>query len=217
MKGLILKDFYNISHNAKSMFFVLLVFAAIFIPSSGVQSYLYICAILCSAMIVTTFSFDEHSNWAAYAMVMPVSKKDLVIGKYIALLLFSGIGVAFGLIAGTAGSAIARAFVSSPDNIAEAPLPLIAITAFVASNVFGGISIPLTLKFGAEKGRILILASFFIPTAICYIGYRLLTAIGIAVTDELISILLYCSPVIALIWNYVMFKISCVIFNGKEL
>lgn len=217
MKGLILKDLYNISHNAKSMFFILLVFAAIFIPSSGIQSYLYTCAALCSMMVVTTFSFDERSNWAAYAMIMPISKKDLVAGKYIALLIFSGIGVALGIIAGTAGSIIAGAFVSLPDNMIEAPLLLIAITALAISNVFGGISIPLTLKFGAEKGRILILASFFIPAAICYIGYRLFTAMGIAVTDELISALLYCSPVIALIWNYVMFKISCVIFIGKEL
>ena len=45
MKSLILKDFYNISHNAKSMFLILLVFAVAFLPTSGVQGYIFTCAI----------------------------------------------------------------------------------------------------------------------------------------------------------------------------
>ncbi len=61
MKSLILKDLYNIGHNAKSMLFMLVMFAVIIIPSSGVQGYIFVSAILCSMMIVTTFSFDVRS------------------------------------------------------------------------------------------------------------------------------------------------------------
>ena len=35
MRSLILKDLYNIGHNAKSMLFVLVVFAVVLIPASG--------------------------------------------------------------------------------------------------------------------------------------------------------------------------------------
>ncbi len=62
MKSLILKDLYNIIHNSKSMLFILLFFAVVFLPSSGIQGYIYTCAILCSMMIVTTLSFDERSD-----------------------------------------------------------------------------------------------------------------------------------------------------------
>lgn len=75
MKSLILKDLYNIGHNEKSMLFILAVFAIALIPTSGVAGYIFACAILCSMMIVTTFSFDDNSKWARYAMIMPVSKK----------------------------------------------------------------------------------------------------------------------------------------------
>ena len=85
MKSLILKDFYNISHNAKSMFLILLVFAVAFLPTSGVQGYIFTCAILCSMMIVTTFSFDEHSNWPFIRYGDACFQKDIVAGKYFVL------------------------------------------------------------------------------------------------------------------------------------
>ena len=86
MKSLVLKDLFNIGHNAKSMLFILVVFAVALIPFSGVEGYIFVCAILCSMMIVTTFSFDDSSKWTRYAMIMPVSKKELVAGKFMVLL-----------------------------------------------------------------------------------------------------------------------------------
>ena len=70
MRSLILKDLYNIGHNAKSMLFVLVVFAVVLIPASGVESYTFVCAILCSMMIVTTFTFDDNSKWTRYSMII---------------------------------------------------------------------------------------------------------------------------------------------------
>ena len=60
MKSLVLKDLFNIGHNAKSMLFILVVFAVALIPFSGVEGYIFVCAILCSMMIVTTFSFEQR-------------------------------------------------------------------------------------------------------------------------------------------------------------
>ena len=46
-------------------------------------------------MIVTTFSFDDNSKWTRYAMIMPVSKKELVGGKFIVLAIFCAVGSSF--------------------------------------------------------------------------------------------------------------------------
>jgi len=56
MKSLVLKDLFNIGHNAKSMLFILVVFAVALIPFSGVEGYIFVCAILCSMMIVMILS-----------------------------------------------------------------------------------------------------------------------------------------------------------------
>lgn len=215
MKSLILKDLYNIGHNAKSMLFILVIFAVAFIPTSDVGGYIFMCAILCSMMIVTTFSFDDTSKWTRYAMITPISKKDLVAGKYIVLAIFCVIGSLFGMVVGAIGGVILKKVSFDLAGIGE--LLFLTLVAWVISLILGSISIPLVFKFGAEKGRVLILVSFLIPAAICFGIYQLLVILGVEMTDQLIFILLCCSPIVAFIWCYVMYQISYQIFAKQEL
>ena len=215
LKSLVLKDLFNIGHNAKSMLFILVVFAVAFIPFSGVEGYIFVCAILCSMMIVTTFSFDDSSKWTRYAMIMPVSKKELVAGKFMVLAIFCAIGSLFGLIIGFIGGLITHKIVLDIVGIGE--LLFLTLGAWVISLIFGSMSIPLVFKFGAEKGRVLLLVSFFIPAGICFGIYQLLTMLGVALTDQIVFILLCCSPLLALAWCYVMYQISYRIFVKQEL
>lgn len=215
MKSLILKDLFNIGHNTKSMLFILVVFAVALIPFSGVESYILVCAILCSMMIVTTFSFDDNSKWTRYSMIMPVSKKDLVAGKFIVLAIFCAIGSLFGLIVGFIGGLITNKIAFNLLGVGE--LLFLTLVAWVISLIFGSMSIPLVFKFGAEKGRVLLLVSFLIPAGICFGIYQILVMLGIGLTDQTVFILLCCSPLLALVWCYVMYSISYRIFAKQEL
>ena len=166
MKSLVLKDLLNIGHNAKSMLFILLVFAIALIPFSGVEGYIFVCAILCSMMIVTTFSFDDNSKWTRYAMIMPVSKKELVGGKFIVLAIFCAVGSLFGLVVGSIGGLISNKITLDLIGIGE--LLFLTLISWVIALIFGSMSIPLVFKFGAERGRVLLLVSFLIPAGICF-------------------------------------------------
>lgn len=215
MKSLILKDLYNIGHNVKSMLFILVVFAVALIPTSGVAGYIFVCAILCSMMIVTTFSFDDNSKWARYAMIMPVSKKDLVAGKFIVLAIFCLVGSLFGLVVGSIVGLTIKSISYDLAGIGE--LLFLTLTAWVVSIIYGSMSIPLVFKFGAEKGRVLLLISFLFPAALCFGIYQLFIILGIELTGHFMFALLCCSPIIALIWCYVMYQISYKIFTKQEL
>lgn len=215
MKSLILKDLYNIGHNVKSMLFILVVFAVALIPTSGVAGYIFVCAILCSMMIVTTFSFDDNSKWARYAMIMPVSKKDLVAGKFIVLAIFCLVGSLFGLVVGSIAGLTIKSISFDLAGIGE--LLFLTLTAWVVSIIYGSMSIPLVFKFGAEKGRVLLLISFLFPAALCFGIYQLFIILGIELTEHFMFALLCCSPIIALIWCYVMYQISYKIFTKQEL
>lgn len=215
MKSLILKDLYNIGHNVKSMLFILVVFAVALIPTSGVAGYIFVCAILCSMMIVTTFSFDDNSKWARYAMIMPVSKKDLVAGKFIVLAIFCLVGSLFGLAVGSIAGLTIKSISFDLAEIGE--LLFLTLTAWVVSIIYGSMSIPLVFKFGAEKGRVLLLISFLFPAALCFGIYQLFVILGIELTEHFMFALLCCSPIIALIWCYVMYQISYKIFTKQEL
>ena len=98
MKSLILKDLYNIGHNMKSMLLVLVILAVGLISSAGTESYVVASGVICGTMVITTFSFDNMSKWPRYAMIMPVSRKDLVASKFIVLLIFAVGGAIAGLV-----------------------------------------------------------------------------------------------------------------------
>lgn len=215
MKSLILKDLYNVGRNAKSMLFILVVFALIFIPFYSIQSYVFVCTILCSMMIVTTFSFDDHSKWMRYAMVMPVSKKDVVAGKFIVLIIFCVIGAVFGLLASFIGGILTKKLAFSSAGVFE--LLFLTLSALMISIILGGITIPLIFQFGAERGRILLLASVLIPSGICFGAYLLLSMLGIEMTDQLVFLLLCCSPIFVIAWSYGMYRISYRIFSKQDL
>ena len=162
MKSLILKDIYNIMHNMKALVLMLFIFLFITIPQGGAAAYVITCCILCAMMVVTTFSFDENAKWEKYAMIMPISRKDLVLSKFVILLCFCLFGTVFGGVLGIAGSAIIGSFhitsVSEWQELLAVCLAGVAISFFLGSLV-----IPLLFKFGAEKARTLMLAAFLLP------------------------------------------------------
>ena len=91
------------------------------------------------------------------------------------------------------------------------------LISWVIALIFGSMSIPLVFKFGAERGRVMLVVSFLIPAGICFGIYQLLTTLGVELTDPLVFILLCCSPLLALAWCYVMYQISYRIFAKQEL
>lgn len=208
MKSLIIKDLYNIGHNAKSMLFILLFFTVVFLPTTGLESYVAVCSLLCSMMIITTFSFDDSSHWTRFAMVMPISRKDLIVSKFFVLLIFSTVGMLFGVLIGTAGTVILH-----KEAIDVISLVTAALIGLAVSEVYGSMTIPLVLKFGAEKGRMLLLVSCIIPTAVVFGIYKLLNFLNIVITEQLLWLL----PVAVIVWNYLMYRISYSVFSRKEL
>lgn len=215
MKSLVLKDLYNIGHNVKSMLFILVLFAFCLIPSSGAEGYIVACALLCSMMVVTTFSFDDNSKWTRYAMVMPIARRDMVRGKFAVLAIFGAAGSLFGLLAGAVGGAVTKKI--SFDSAGVGQLLSLALVAWIVSLVFGSMSIPLVFRFGAEKGRILLLVSFLVPGAVCIGIYKLLDLLEVEISNRSAPILLCAALVIVIVWCYAMYRISCLVFCKKEL
>ena len=143
-------------------------------------------------MIVTTFSFDDSSKWTRYAMIMPVSKKELVAGKFMVLAIFCAIGSLFGLIIGFIGGLITHKIVLDIVGIGE--LLFLTLGAWVISLIFGSMSIQVwrrkrpcsAISIIPHSGRDLlwnISASYYAGSCIdrpdCIYSSLLLTASGV--------------------------------------
>lgn len=216
MKSLVLKDIYNIVHNMRSMALLLVLFIVLMVPQGGPSAFLITSCLLCSMMVMTTFSFDNTSKWERYAMVMPIKKKDLVAAKFLVLIIFCVFGVVSGLVLGVAGGLLFKCFQlhSKEDWLT---LLTVAALGLAIGIFFGSLVIPMLFKFGAEKARMLSIAAFAAPTAVGFGLYRLLAVFGISISDTFITNLLYLSPLFVILWAYLMYRISCHIFQNQDL
>lgn len=151
MKSLILKDLYNIGHNMKSMLLVLVILAVGLISSAGTESHVVASGIICGTMVITTFSFDNMSKWPRYAMIMPVSRKALVVSKFIVLLIFAVGGAVAGLVLGAGGGILLHKLVLNTEGIVT--LLQLSLIGLLYTAICSSISIPLVLS-SVRSGRV---------------------------------------------------------------
>lgn len=204
MIGLMLKDLLNLKKQAK-IYLVLIIFYYILgIANEDFSMAGSMIAILAAMIPITAMAYDEKSKWERYALTMPISRTSLVVSKYalglIFLILASAITMIFSLI-----------FSSIP--IKQSILTNIAVLStgiLLISIVF-----PILFKFGAEKGRILMMLVLFAPTA----ALILLSKSGFkfaAIDERAITSLIYLSPAVAVIILAASVLISLSIYRKKE-
>lgn len=155
MKGLLLKDLMNLKGQAKVML-LLLGFYMVMAFVSREQSYFGgVVTILCALIPVTALSYDERAKWDHIALTMPVSRRDMVLSKYL-------LGGAFAL--GALVLNISFQLIMGAQAMAD-----ILMTSLLMCGVgvlFLSILLPILFKMGVEKGRILMMMVLFIPTGL---------------------------------------------------
>lgn len=214
MKSLVLKDLYTVLHNSKA-FLVMIVAMGFFLSFTSEGSggfYTIFCCIMCAMLVVTTFSFDNLCNWEPYAMILPITRRDVVKGKFALLLLVSAAGALVGFALSVLTSTVLPGLTLDLKEQAFYLLPGFSIALFM-----GSLSIPLIFKFGAEKARLLLMASFALPAVALVLILRALEKVGVSLTDQMVIGFFSLSPVLVLVFAFLMYLISCRIFEAKEL
>lgn len=145
MKGLLIKDYKLIWHN-KKLFLIMLV--VMFIALQNYTNYSFLIAyntMICILLVMNTMSMDEYYKSTAYLMTLPIKRKDYVAEKYIIMFAFS--------IAGAALSTIV-CILLHPEMISEHIA--IALLVYAIMALLQLVLLPVQLKFGNEKGRVVL-------------------------------------------------------------
>ncbi len=158
MKGLILKDLLNLKSTFKMLGVMMIFFAVVFLPQ-GNDFFYGMIILMFAMMVVTTISYDDLAKWDAYALTMPVTRKEMVLSKYLVMAILNTLGALLSLSVGIIGSIIMR---KSFD------LEILAIIGaiYLVALIFGSLIIPLIYQFGTEKARLLLFLCALIPTAL---------------------------------------------------
>ena len=166
---------------------------------------------------IASFSYDEQAKADRYIQSFPVTKKEIVLSKYLLLTMLITLGAVIGITLGLLVSVVTRQVL----GLLETML-LMTISIFGVS-LIEAIEIPCFYKFGLEKGRILfivviMLFSFGASVIITNIGDRISGNINF---EGIINKMIYFVPLILVVATFVVlwisYKISYRIFDRKEV
>ncbi|MDY4140647.1 MAG: ABC-2 transporter permease [Eubacteriales bacterium] len=157
MKALLLKDFLTLSRYLRMALLFVVIFACI--PGGSMAAY----ALVFAAMIpITALAYDEQSKWPRLAAMMPYSPRQLVMSKYVLGYIMLGGAILLSVVS-TAVTTLVRGDVLDP-----ASLSMLLILACAASLILAVI-MPLILRFGVEKGRLVMLVGVAVIVGITFV------------------------------------------------
>ena len=167
MKALILKDLLCLRQQAKSVGLVLLVWLVLSVAMGNGMFFCALGVIYVIMLPMMTLSYDERSKWDSRALTMPVTRAQLVLSRY-----------ATALLAGCALGAVVIAAVDGPEQAAN------SLGFYLAGALMLAVAMPLMLKLGVEKARILVALCYLVP----FLGLLLAEKLGVDVEEALASL-----------------------------
>ncbi|HBG4019799.1 TPA: ABC-2 transporter permease [Clostridioides difficile] len=212
MKGLILKDLLNLKGNIKFILLFIIMFG--FMSSLGngnVNNFIGVIIVLCTTMIVSTFSYDDLNKWDSYVLTMPINRNDIVLSKYLTMLIFSFIGVLVSLIVSVTIGYFKNTLILNETLLINALILSISVC-------FGSLILPLIYKFGTERARLLMILCFLVPTLALLVFKSILENISSPISIEIIlNTLVYSLPFVAILLFVISYFISSKIYSKKEV
>lgn len=151
MIGLLLKDLLNLKQQVKLFAVLLIIWAAIALVSHN-DSYFSGFVMIFSVMIpITSMSYDEKYHWERFALTMPLTRRDIVMAKYL---------LAF--VSGLAGTLVSAALTLA--NRSPWPETGTSLLAFFGIGMLlTSVVLPFIFWLGVEKGRLIMMAAILIP------------------------------------------------------
>lgn len=211
MKGLFIKEIISTFKCNKISVIIIPVFAVFGILNKQ-NMFLMILPALFSMLPLGQMTYDEQSHWDRYVQCMPVDKKKIVSSKYAMVLTLAAISA---VIIGVVMFAINARTGGSMNEVIFMIICSLLIGVAVPS-----ISIPINLKFGTAKGRLIYL---ILVGAICGIVPTIILSDSIKLSKKMTQIFsntaLFCAVSIctfALILLISWF-ISVKIYEAKEV
>ena len=161
ISGLITKDLLQLKSYRKT----LIIFTLIFVFTGIAQETTKGVGIMIAVMLtlgfgmfgMATFNYDEQSKAGRYILTLPLSKKEILLSKYIFIICSTIIGSIIGIIA-----SFLIVFIIDKQMLNMYDYINVALVGILGVGLIEAIQIPCVYKWGAEKGRI----QMFIVSAI---------------------------------------------------
>ena len=151
MKGLIINDIFSMKKLMKTMLVVFVVFGIAWAVMGQAETGAAIIGVLGVTYLLNLFSYDEFYHWENYVAVLPLSRKQVVLARYLS---FGLTVVVFQLV-----SAVYLLITGSLDaNGISTMFGVLLMQIYV-----GIVLIPVSYKYGTQKGRFIYILLLGLP------------------------------------------------------
>ena len=160
MTGLIYKDFLALKGHLTTYLVFFLVYGGLCL--SGVFTASVLCGMVVLMSLITpmtTVTSDDVSRWNRFAIATPACRRGVVTGKYLFTLLVT--------LASTVFVSLLLVVLALAGGLEE-PLSELLLSALACAGIaliMNAVALPLLLKFGAEKARMVSMALFLLVFA----------------------------------------------------
>lgn len=200
IKALLYKDFNALKRYARIMLVVAVVCSFIFKE----QGSSLIVMIYSASLLLTTMAIDEREHFLRRAISDSGRNKAIVGEKYILLFILVMAAVVISIILEMVMAVIYKR------SIEWGSMIIIMLSGFALTSFSGGTTIPLTLKYGAEKARIILLLCYMVPAILMM---WLLPSVNITLSTFTLSIVII---IFSLLLYLLSFFVSVKILEKKD-
>ncbi|MCI9190969.1 MAG: ABC-2 transporter permease [Lachnospiraceae bacterium] len=172
MKGLLIKDIRLMKNMRNSIIMILLIAVSMGAYMKDVSFIITYLALIGASFTTSTMSYDEFDNGYTFLLSLPVTRKGYVLEKYAFGLLLGGGGWLLGSVIVTVAGAVRNT--STVTDSLMMSLVMLPVALLLLS-----VLIPFHMKFGGEKGRIVMIITIGLIFAATVLGVKLAEAMNI--------------------------------------
>ena len=207
MKGLIIKDILNLKRSLGSIIAILIFYIFLAYNSGDPSMLIGMVVFLLAMMTITSISYDDMAKWDKLALAMPISRKTIVLSKYVLSLLLIATGIFL-------STTISYIIILINSDIGLPQLLLTSYIIFFLSTIFISIVLPLIFRFGVEKSRLMMMTVIGIPFGLFYLVNRL--GFQLPNEDQFMNIIKL-SPIFLILFLFISFNTSFKIYKNKDM
>ncbi|MBR5474447.1 MAG: ABC-2 transporter permease [Lachnospiraceae bacterium] len=210
MKGLVLNDLYSMKRTLKMYPLFMAFFLVLGITTDNLEFFSSFVAIYSMMFGISIFSYHEICGWDSYVNTLPVTRAQVVGALYVTAFVFvvcgSLVSFCMNLIMCLTGK---MAFVES----------MIVLGALAAVGILMiAVVIPLLVKFGSERGRLILMGSY----VVVFLGFASIGSVleerlyQISVSTQSVVMAVGAAWIIVLLLLILSYRITLSVYRKKE-
>lgn len=206
MKGLLLKEIYSLKRYISIISLLMAFYLALSVKTGNPSMLMFVITFIFIFVVLSSFAYDEATKWDRYAIAMPLTRKTIVLSKYLLMCIVMVLGLAL-----TVAAIVVYSFFDTQYSVI-ATVPELA-SAIVAGLFLMSFYIPATYQFGVEKSRLILMGVFVITMLV---GSQFIKPLKIFLSTEYAEQDLKIVGVMVVLLFIASYFLSVKIYSRKE-